>query len=222
MTAARLAEQRRMLPAVAFARLWENQWSTGGGDALTSADIEAAFSDELAPMTRRERGYLFVVGVDLGLTRDGAAVVALAVPEGGHAGRIRLAGAKLWRPILGRKINLLDVERYILDLDEEFGLEFVAFDPWQAEHLSQTLEADSGHRRRNARRVFGGHRSRIFSSPSQTGYEIRAAVLRATDQLGRSVQALSRTALSGCLGGPPLVTMLARRLSAATDDVGRD
>lgn len=156
LTADRLAEQRRMLPTVAFARLWENQWSTGGGDALTPADIEAAFSDELTPMTGRERGYLFVAGVDLGLTRDGAAVVALAVPEGGHAGRIRLAGAKLWRPILGRKINLLDVERYILDLDEQFGLEFVAFDPWQAEHLSQTLEADSGHRRRNARRVFGG------------------------------------------------------------------
>ena len=35
LTADRLAEQRRMLPAVAYARLWGNQWCSGGGDALT-------------------------------------------------------------------------------------------------------------------------------------------------------------------------------------------
>src|SRR4029079_7334903 len=50
MTPARLAEQRRMLPAIAYLRLWENQWSSGGGDALTEADIKAAFIDGLEPM----------------------------------------------------------------------------------------------------------------------------------------------------------------------------
>ena len=33
---------------------------------------------------------------------------------------------------------------------QQFNLETVAFDPWQMEHLAQRLEADSGHRRRNA------------------------------------------------------------------------
>jgi len=154
LTPDRLAEQRRMLPAVAYARLWLNQWSSGGGDALTEQDIKAAFVDGLEPMTGTEPGYLFCGGVDLGLTRDCAAVVVVGVPDGGRAGRIRLAANKLWRPTLGRKINLLEVEKHILDLDAQYGLETVAFDPWQAEHLAQTLEADTGHRRRNQRRVY--------------------------------------------------------------------
>jgi len=155
MTPPRLAEQRRMLPPVAYARLWENQWSTGGGDALTQEDIAAAFDERLAPMTGREQGWLFVAGVDLGLTRDCSAVVVLAIPEGGAAGRIRLAHNRLWRPTLGKKINLIEVERHILDLDRQYGLEFVGFDPWQMEHLAQRLEADTEHRRRNQNRRHG-------------------------------------------------------------------
>ena len=154
LTPERLAEQRKMLPAIAYARLWENSWSTGGGDALTPDTINAAFSDGLQPMSGGEPDWLFVGGIDLGLTRDCASVVVLAVPTGGRAGRIRLAHNRLWRPTLGQKINLLDIEKHVLDLDQQFGLEFVGFDPWQMEHLAQTLEADTNHRRRNQRRRF--------------------------------------------------------------------
>jgi hypothetical protein len=153
LTPERLAEQRRMLPAVAYARLWENQWSSGGGDALTRADIAAAFVDGLQPMSGAEPGWLFVAGVDLGLTRDCSAVVVLGVPSGGTAGRIRLAHNKLWRPTLGRKIDITEVESHILELDARYHLETVAFDPWQAEHMAQRLEADSAHKRRNALRT---------------------------------------------------------------------
>lgn len=153
LTDRRLDEQRRMLPAIAFARLWLNEWSSGGGDALTEEDIERAFKADLAPMAVRESGWLYCAGLDLGLTRDCAALVVLAAPEGGRAGRIRLAHHKLWRPTLGRKIDLLEVERHVLEVDQLFGLEFCAFDPWQAEHLAQTIEADSDRRRRNQRRV---------------------------------------------------------------------
>lgn len=155
LTPARLAEQRRMLPAVAYSRLWENLWSSSGGDALLPSDIDAAFVEALQPMTGRERGWLFVGGVDLGLTRDCSAVVVLAVPAGGKAGRIRLAHARLWRPTLGQKIDLLEVEGHILKMDEQYGLETVAFDVWQAESMAQRLEADTGHRRRNQRRRYG-------------------------------------------------------------------
>jgi len=155
LTEERLAEQRRMLPAIAYERLWNNCWSASGGDALTPQDIAAAFDDALSPMTGTEKGWLFVGGVDLGLTRDCSAVVVLAVPAGGKAGRIRLADAKLWKPTPGRKIDLREIQRHILALDEQFGLEVVAFDPWQMEHLAQTLEADSGRRRRNQKRFIG-------------------------------------------------------------------
>jgi hypothetical protein len=158
LTPERLAEQRRMLPAVAYARLWLNEWTSGAGDALTESDIDAAFDESLAPMTGREPGYLFVGGVDLGLTRDCSAAVVLAVPAGGRAGRIRLSHHKLWRPTLGKKINLLDVQRHLVELDNRFRFEFIAFDPWQAEHLAATLEAHTEHRRhrrRNQPRRFG-------------------------------------------------------------------
>lgn len=150
ITQNRLDEQKRMLPTVAYLRLWENVWSSGGGDALLPDDIEAAFDDTLQPMTGHESGYSFVAGVDLGLTRDCSAVVTLAIPEG--YGKIRLADHKLWRPLPGKKIDLLDVQAYVRHLDGRFGLEHVAFDPWQAEHLAQTLELVSQHRSRSQRR----------------------------------------------------------------------
>lgn len=154
LTQDRLDEQRRMLPSVAYARLWKNLWSTGGGDALLPSDIEAAFNLSLAPMSGHEQDYIFVSGVDLGLTRDCSAVVTLGIPAGGTSGRIRLANHKLWRPILGKKIDLMEVERYLLDLDRKYNLEFVAFDPWQAELLAQRLEADTTRRSRNQRRRY--------------------------------------------------------------------
>lgn len=151
MTEKRLAEQRRMLPGIAYARLWENRWSSGGGDALTPEDIAAAFVADLQPMTGRESEWLFVGGVDLGLSRDCSAVVVLAVPDGRY-GKIRLAHHRLWRPTLGKKIDLGEVERHVLELDEQFNLEAVAFDPWNCELLASRIEADSNRRRRNQRR----------------------------------------------------------------------
>lgn len=157
LTEARLAEQRRMLPPVAFARLWLNQWSTGGGDALTPADIEAAFPPFIQPMRGHDplsAGlYVFVAGVDLGLTRDCSAVVVLAIPSLGRVGQIRLAHHRLWHPTPGEKINITEIEQHILALDQEFDLEAVGFDPWQAEHMAQRLEAISQNRRRTARSV---------------------------------------------------------------------
>lgn len=157
MTPERLAEQRRMLPAVAYSRLWENLWSSGGGDALTPEDIARAFDKDLGVMTgsaAERQVWAFYGGVDLGLTRDGSAVVILAFGRHGgpHAGKIRLAHAKLWRPSAAiPKIDLMEVERQINALDIQFNLERLAVDPWQAELLARRLEMDVGRRSRTAR-----------------------------------------------------------------------
>jgi hypothetical protein len=170
MTPDRLAEQRRMLPPVAFARLWLNQWSSGGGDVFRPEDIDAAFQSDLQPMTGSESGWLFVAGVDLGLTRDCSAVVTLAVPDK-RWDRIRLADHRLWRPTVGQKIDLREVETYILELDRRFGLEQVAFDPWQAELLASRLEAHSQRRRRNQQR-------RAWAQPWMVAVQPTGASLR--------------------------------------------
>lgn len=142
ITEDRLEEQRKMLPAVAYSRLWENQWSTGGGDALTPDDINAAFTRE-RPMCGEEMGYLFVAGVDLGIKRDCSAICVLAVEEKQKGERrIRLAKTKLWRPKPGKSVDLSEVEDVLRKLHEEFQFVNIAYDPWQAEHLAQRLRAE--------------------------------------------------------------------------------
>ena len=41
--AEQLAEQRRLLPTIAFDRLWLNSWTSGSGDAIDPGDLAAAF-----------------------------------------------------------------------------------------------------------------------------------------------------------------------------------
>ena len=77
ITAERLAEQRRLLPAIAFARVWLNEWSSGSGDALDPADIEGAVT-LAGPAHEREQGWAYVAGLDLGLTRDATALCVVA------------------------------------------------------------------------------------------------------------------------------------------------
>lgn len=154
MTPERMAAVRKDFNGapIAFARLYDNLWSPCGGDALSPTDIEAAFRSELLPMTKACPDYDYVCGVDLGLTRDCSAAVVLAVGKyDTHLrGQIRLAHAKLWKPIPGQKLNLMEIELYLVALDRQFGqLKKIALDAWQAELLAQRLDyhAKSRHRR---------------------------------------------------------------------------
>ena len=143
----RLDEQRRMLPEKASQRLWGHRWSSGGGDCLSAEDIDAMFDDTFHPMSGSDDGWIFVAGVDLGLTRDSSAVVTLAVRPAGN-GRIRLADHRRWNPTPGRKLSIEEVEKYLLQLDARLGLTHVVLDPWQAEMLGQRLETATKHTRR--------------------------------------------------------------------------
>ncbi len=72
-----LAEQRRMLPPLAFDRLWLNKWTSGSGDALTEEDIVASVLHD-APWTVRKPGQVMVAGLDIGIAKDATALVILA------------------------------------------------------------------------------------------------------------------------------------------------
>lgn len=72
-----LGEQRRLLPAIAYNRLWLNQWTEGAGDALADADIKAAIT-LAAPATGVEPGWGYYAGLDLGLSRDSTALAVVA------------------------------------------------------------------------------------------------------------------------------------------------
>lgn len=80
ITQDRLDQQRRLLPDPVFRRLWLNEWSSGSGDALQADDIDAAIT-QTGPMSPA-RGWRFVAGLDLGVSRDHSALAVV----GRHGG----------------------------------------------------------------------------------------------------------------------------------------
>ncbi|QDU30600.1 Phage Terminase [Anatilimnocola aggregata] len=80
ITPERLAEQERLLPFVAYRRLWLNQWTGGGGDALTEQELRDALT-LTGPSGATPQGYVSVAGLDLSTTRDatGLAIVGAHV-----------------------------------------------------------------------------------------------------------------------------------------------
>lgn len=102
ITEAVLAEQRKLLPALAYRRLWLNEWSAGSGDALTGDDIRAAVTLD-GPLSSPEPGWTYSMGVDLGLARDHSACVIV----GRHVGHDEL--------ITGEVVQLSLAERAMVE-----------------------------------------------------------------------------------------------------------
>ena len=132
-------------PPFSFDRLWLNKWLAGGSDAFDEADVNAIFRDDLLPMSgaAHERElWNYVGGVDLGISRDFSAACILAVgrPDTPHQDVIRLADHQIWKPLPGEKIDLQSVEDWLLEKEEQFGLEAIGHDGFQAEHLGQRIE----------------------------------------------------------------------------------
>ena len=97
----RLDEQRRLLPRIAFERLWLNRWSTGSGDALQPEDIDRAIT-LAGPEQEGSKGWRYVAGLDLGLRRDASALVVV----GQHVG---------WYEVEEREPRLTDREKMLID-----------------------------------------------------------------------------------------------------------
>jgi hypothetical protein len=145
-----LEERRRMSSAERFARLWLGQWVSGSGDALSRDDILAAVNQD-GPMAGAVQGYVFVAGLDIGLSKDASAVVVVGINIGHSTfadgdfkftpgtGRMRLAWVGVWRPRQGLRVDLGQVEQAILDVHQRFRLARLAVDPWQAELLMTRL-----------------------------------------------------------------------------------
>lgn len=142
ITPDRLAEQERLLPNIAYRRLWLNEWTSGGGDALTEEDINYAFSTGLQRQSLPQSGYQYVAGLDLGVSRDASALCVLGIVRGadGH-GRIRLADMQIWLPRKGQKVQLSDIELALIDSHKKFNLKQINYDSWQATHLAQRLQS---------------------------------------------------------------------------------
>lgn len=132
-----LTEQKVLLPAKSFARLWLNEWQTDLGDVLSSADIEAC-TTLTGPTTGAGAAPMPYMGaLDLGLTHDHSAFVIVGLDL--EAQKLRLASCQSWKPPPGGKVRLADVKAAVLDAWRRFGLLSVDFDQWQAWDMAQDL-----------------------------------------------------------------------------------
>jgi hypothetical protein len=134
MSGARVEEQRRILPAPVFDRLFAGVWSTGSGDALRPEDIAASLTLP-APPREIEDGFLYFAGVDLGVSRDSSALVIV----GKHfTGRVKLVQVSAWTPTAGAKVDLSWVESACLEAHRRWRARF-QIDPYQAAYLSSRM-----------------------------------------------------------------------------------
>ncbi|MDO7881786.1 hypothetical protein [Antiquaquibacter soli] len=133
-----LAEQRRLLPESAFARLHLNRW-TAAEDRLVSLDDLRACVTLDGPLDH-DPAHRYVIGLDLGLKND-RTVLSIAHSErrDGGAPRVVLDRIAVLQGTKNRPVQLDDVERLTLEASRSYGHARVRLDPWQAVGLAQRL-----------------------------------------------------------------------------------
>lgn len=136
-----LASERRRLPESVYARLFENQWTSTEDRLLAYEDVLACavLPGPLDP----ERGLSYVIGVDLALRNDRAAVAVCHGEQLGaeHGGGLRVVCDRLdiFIPTRGREIDLSAVEALVEARARTFNGAQVVFDPAQAWQMMQRL-----------------------------------------------------------------------------------
>jgi phage terminase large subunit-like protein len=129
------AEQRRTLRENTYRRLHDNAW-VSAESSFVSAEQWAAIEDrDLTPMLPNKINAL-ILGVDIGVKNDNAAVVAVC-REGE---KIRVAFHRVWRPKILDPVQLADVQEFIEQVCRDYLVSKVAFDPSQAFSMMQALQ----------------------------------------------------------------------------------
>ena len=130
-----VAEARRRDPVGSeFRRLWEGQWISGMGDALTEEEIEGIFSlPSFIPTPGKD--WIYLAGLDLGVSKDHAGVVLLGI----HKQRqlIRVGQVMGFVPTIiiktgdkeKREVDSDAVEKYVHYLHERFRFISCSYDP---------------------------------------------------------------------------------------------
>jgi len=136
--------QRRLLPESDFRRLWVPcEWVPGVAGGLDRGDIESAVTLD-GPTEWKLPNFGFVMGLDVGLSRDHSSLAVLAVDYA--RGRVRLADIFDWRPPPGGgKVSFADIKRTIDEMRTRFCSPALFYDPWQAEALVEGLRAEGLH-----------------------------------------------------------------------------
>lgn len=135
-----LAEQRRLLPASAYARLHLNHWTTGE-DRLVSADDLRACVTLAGPLEYDPRR-TYAVALDIGLKNDATVLtVAHAEPRDSGGPLVVLDRMVVMKGSKNSPVSLAEVEAATEQASRGYGHARVRVDPWQAAGLAQRLRS---------------------------------------------------------------------------------
>lgn len=119
----------------AYLRMIENRWVTTESDFVPIDWWDKAATEH--PIVA-DKGLTVTLGVDAGLKRDSAAVVACSFDR--ETGKVRLVNHRIFTPKGGETLDLEDtLEETIRDFARRFTVREVRYDPWQFQRSAQTL-----------------------------------------------------------------------------------
>ena len=116
-----------------YKRLHQNLWVGDEDQFITEVEYQKCENPRIS--RRPEIRLSIFVGLDIGYRNDYTAIVSVAKTEDS----IRLVDHKAFKP--GKdEINFEDIENYLLDLNKNYDIQGIYFDPFQAVNLAQNLK----------------------------------------------------------------------------------
>lgn len=139
ITKENVADARRRNPLSRFNRLWYGKWASGKGDALSEDDIDWCLSRLAGPTPEPQEGWLYVGGLDLGISHDHAGLAVLGASR--PLQKIRLAWMRAWAPRDSKtgEVDLQAIEESVLKVSRHYRLEYLGYDPYEARLMGQRL-----------------------------------------------------------------------------------
>jgi hypothetical protein len=131
-----IESQRRLFAASPsrFKRVILNEITSGDGDGLLAqAELAAMVDPQWAPSPGAE----IVIGLDLGLSNDHAACVAVRLD--GLTRKAVVESVRIWKGTPETPVDLTAVETHVLDLATRYTITRLVSDAWQAVFMVQRL-----------------------------------------------------------------------------------
>ena len=137
-TKAYLKQQKGRLRPGTYKRLHQNEF-TSGEESFIDMDLWDSCVDKKHKPLLPSREVDLVVGVDIGISHDTCAVVGVTKADN----RVKLACHRKWQPSKKNPIDLEEtVEAYIKELNNDYSLQEVLYDPYQFHRSSLTLQKE--------------------------------------------------------------------------------
>ena len=117
ITPATLAEQKRLLPPMVYARLWENLWQHSDGEFVTLAEADACLDPAWSEQTQATPGRSYIAAIDYAEKHD--RTVGVVVHREGQ--RILVDRMDVAVPQPGRPVLVEWVERWLVQIARDFA-----------------------------------------------------------------------------------------------------